>query len=199
MVRPTQPNDLGPRPSIHVSLRQSTGDQARGVSEPINGLSPPNGRTLGTQEPMDRTVPSPSHGRTTRRLVSMALNRDSGPQRSNQRHVRNVPQRSSPRISPSTLPGSTNSHEQRKRRKSDQHSPSETRPSYSRHQSRGENTRYSKRCVQTQRPSVARIETSSPAPSIKKTSPETCRPLPHHKSNIASRVSSRPTVILAYP
>src|SRR5712671_3657714 len=25
MVRPTQQNDLGPRPSIHVSLRQSTG------------------------------------------------------------------------------------------------------------------------------------------------------------------------------
>src|SRR5712672_3293410 len=129
----------------------------------------------------------------------MALNRDSGPQRPNQRHIRNVPQRSSPRLSPSTLPGSTNSHEQRKRRKSDQHSPSEARSSYSRHQSRSEDTCYPKRCVQAQRPSMARIETSSPPPSIKKTSPKTCRSLPHHKSNIASRVSSRPTVILAYP
>jgi len=44
-----------------------------GVSQkPIDGLSSPNGRTLGTQEPMDRTISPPSRGRTTRRLVPMA-------------------------------------------------------------------------------------------------------------------------------
>src|SRR5712671_3559301 len=103
MVQPPKQNDLGQRPPIYFSLRKSASCQTRSISELVDGLSPPNRWTFGMQKPVDRTIPSLAHGRTTRRLVSMALDRHSSPQRPNERYLRNVPQQSSSWLSPPSL------------------------------------------------------------------------------------------------
>src|SRR6266851_8496222 len=57
VVRSSPPADLGPRPTLHLSLRTSPRQRAGNLMEPVNGVSPPDRRPVGAEKSVGRAVP----------------------------------------------------------------------------------------------------------------------------------------------
>src|SRR6266403_1157627 len=72
MVRPTYQNDQRSRSQIHLVLRKSPLRETQYRTKPIYGVPSPDRRTIGTKEPMDRTIPPTSYLERSERLDALA-------------------------------------------------------------------------------------------------------------------------------
>src|SRR5712672_4493052 len=56
---------ISDRDTLYLIFRKGARSKAGNYSEPVNGLSPSNRRTVRKEEPMGRTIPPSDHKRTT--------------------------------------------------------------------------------------------------------------------------------------
>src|SRR5580693_8372191 len=79
MVRNPAKDHQRQGPPIHISLRTRTNQGPGNQPEPVNSISPPNGWTIRTNEPMGRTISTPHH-RESERMEQMATDGNGCPQ-----------------------------------------------------------------------------------------------------------------------
>jgi hypothetical protein len=78
----------------HIPLWQSTGKTPGHLPEPLHNSTPSNRRTLGAEEPMDGTIPPPSHLTGTRVMGGLAPTGNIGTQQQAKRDDQAIPQSS---------------------------------------------------------------------------------------------------------
>src|SRR6266478_2466487 len=68
----TDQNDQRLRSPIHFTIRQSTHRKTRDPTKSIYGIPPPNRRTIGTKESVDRTIPTTGDLKRPKRVDALA-------------------------------------------------------------------------------------------------------------------------------
>jgi hypothetical protein len=85
VVRTSEANHLRSRPPIHIIIRHRTRQSHPSHKESKYCIPPTDGRSHGTKESMDRTIPTTLRGKHPRRLGQMAYDRHRSPQQLAQR------------------------------------------------------------------------------------------------------------------
>src|SRR6266403_2369838 len=100
MVQSTNQNDQRSRPQIHLAFRQSPLGKARHCTELIYGISSSNRRTIGTEKPMDRTIPPIGHFERPKGMDTLARARYNSTQQSDQYYHQTLSQPNPLRVQP---------------------------------------------------------------------------------------------------